>query len=194
MNRRSKSRAETPNWIHLDLKGVIPSVRQLKHWLSFFRECGFNGVLWEYEDRLPWQTWQGLHRPGYTIEQWREIWAHCRSLELLSVPLIQTHGHLEWLLQNGTFADWREAGHINELCPQQPDVLPRLKDWIDEVVSLHPDSPYICLGGDETWHLASCERCAEKAAGDPRGKQGVYLDHIGAVCDHAAAHGVRPML
>lgn len=41
------------NWLHLDLKGAIPSCDELLRWLAYFAGLGFNGIVWEYEDRLP---------------------------------------------------------------------------------------------------------------------------------------------
>lgn len=183
-----------PNWLHLDLKGCIPSEGALLTWLDFFAECGFNGIVWEYEDRIPWRTWPGTLRDGYTIEQWRRIWKHCEKLGLQVVPLIQSIGHMEWLLQHPQYAPLRENGRFNELCPSHPDTLPRLKRWIDEVIAIHPSIEYMHVGGDEPWNLATCPRCSERANSAATGKIAVYLDHVREVCEHLVRHSVRPLL
>ena len=59
---------------------------------------------------------------------------------------------------------------------------------------LHPDSRYIHLGADETWHLATCPQCRERAERDPRGKLGVYLDHVAPLCRYALGKGLRPLI
>lgn len=184
----------TPNWVHLDLKGVIPAADELLRWVDYLADCGFNGIVWEYEDRLPWRSWPGTFRPGYDRDTWRTIWDRCTRRSLEIVPLIQTHGHLEWALDHDRWASWCEAGHVNEVCPQHPDVLPHLMRWIDEVIELHPRSRYLHIGADEAWHLASCPKCQAKAAGSPNGRLGVYVDHIARLCEHVIARGVRPMI
>jgi len=184
----------SPNWVHLDLKGIIPNQPKLMEWVSFLADCGFDAVVWEFEDRLPWQIWPGTHRPGYGLDAWHEIWAHATSSGLANVPLIQTHGHLEWLLQHDDYEHWREAGHISELCPSQPGVRPALKQWIDEIAQLMPEAKHIVLGGDETWRLGTCTTCRARASSHPEGKAGLYLEHLSSVCKHAVHRGLRPMI
>lgn len=184
----------TPNWLHLDLKGILPSAQRLLAWIDFFADAGFNGVVWEYEDRLPWRTWPGTFRAGYTLEQWRQIWRRCAERGLEVVPLIQTQGHLEWLLKHERWSAWRENGCWNELCPQEPAVMPALEAWLDEVIELHPGVRYLNIGGDETWNVATCPACRAVAAQHPEGKMGVYLDHVQRVAQAAIDRGVRPMI
>lgn len=141
------------NWLHLDLKGAIPSVGKLLEQLEFWKDCGYDGIVWEYDDRIPWQSWPGTWRGGYTIQEQRRLMDACRKLELETVPLIQIQGHLEWLLKHERYSGWRENGVSSELCPLHPEVLPRLKKWIDEITTLHPGSRFLHLGADETWYM-----------------------------------------
>lgn len=182
------------NWLHLDLKGTIPSAAKLLAWIDWFTECGFNGIVFEYEDRIDWPCWPGVFRPGYNRDEWREIHSRCRKNGLEIVPLIQTHGHLEWLLKHEPYAYLRENGILSELCPSHPEALDRMRAFIDECIALHPDSRYIHLGADETWHLGSCPVCAAKAADDPRGRLGLYIDHVGPLCRHVLKQGRFPLV
>ena len=104
------------NWLHLDLKGAIPSVGKLLEQLEFWKDCGYDGIVWEYDDRIPWQSWPGTWRGGYTIQEQRRL-MDARKLELETVPLIQIQGHLEWLLKHERYSGWRENGVSSELCP-----------------------------------------------------------------------------
>ena len=182
------------NWLHLDCKGTMPSVGGLCRWLDRFAEQGFDGIVWEYENRLPWQNWPGTFEAGYSLAQWRQVWGHCRELGLAVMPLVQTLGHLEWLLKHETYAHLAEHGLTNALCPQHPQVLPRLIAWLDEVIDLHPDSALINLGADEVWALASCKRCRRVAERSGDGALGVYLEHVGRLCEHVVARGRRPAI
>jgi len=58
----SPSQPPRRNWLHLDLKGIIPTADRLLAWLDFFASCGFNGIVWEYEDRYDWQAFPDVAR------------------------------------------------------------------------------------------------------------------------------------
>ena len=182
-----------PNYLHLDLKGIIPRFERLLEWLDWFAACGFTGIVWEYEDRLDWESWPGLFRPGYTSAQWARIWKKCRELNLEVVPLVQTHGHLEWLLKHDRYAGWRENGCWNEICPRNAEAVAAIQAWLGEVRRLHPDSRYIHIGGDETWNLASCAECRHAAEGGD-GKLDLYLSHVSAMATHVIRAGARPIV
>ncbi len=163
------------NWIHLDLKGAIPAAADMLLWVDWLADAGFNGIVFEYEDRQRWQTWPGTFRAGYSVNEWEAIWKRCAERDLEVVPLIQTMGHLEWLLRHEEYAGFREGGLVDEICPSHPGIQRKLLEWIDEVAALHPESRHIHLGGDEVWQLASCGKCRERATGLPGGKIGLYL-------------------
>lgn len=183
-----------PNWIHIDLKGAIPDAASLRDWARFFAECGFNGIVWEYEDRLPWQTFPDTFRPGYDLEQWKSIWKTCGDHGLTIVPLVQTLGHLEWLLKHPAYAHLRENDCWNEWCPLHPEVPDRIKAWLDELIASHPRLSYVHLGGDETWNLATCPRCQAAAAKDADGAMGLYVGHLKRVAQTALQRGLRPLI
>ena len=185
---------DTQQFIHLDLKGTIPSEARLCDWLDWLSDLGFKGIVWEFDDRLPWRTWPGVHRPGYDIDAWKRILNHARKLDLQSVPLIQTFGHLEWLLKHDRYQSLREAGHYSVICPKHPDTLPKLTAWIDEVIELHSDSDIIHLGGDEVFRIATCPKCKAAADASPTGVMDVFHEHMLRVIDHVISRGKRPMI
>jgi len=183
-----------PNYLHLDMKGIIPQYPRILDWLAWFAACGYTGIVWEYEDRLAWESWPNTFRPGYSNEQWRCIWAKCRELGLEIIPLIQTHGHLEWLLKFDRYATWRENGCWNEICPRNPEAVKAMQAWIGEVRRLHPDSCYIHIGGDETWNLASCPACKQGAQDAADGKLDIYLRHLRGMAETVLRLGARPVI
>ena len=183
-----------PNWLHLDMKGAMPDEAALCGWLDWFAAQGVNGIVFEYEDRMAWRAWPGTYRPGLDDDAWQRVHAHGRSLGLEIVPLVQTLGHLEWLLKHDAYAHLREAHYWNQLCPLAPDARDRLTHWLDEVIERHSQSRFIHLGADETWNLASCERCAAQAQRSADGAMSLYIDHVRALCAHCEARGVRPLI
>ncbi len=95
------------NWVHLDLKGVVPSREGLLRWIEWLREAGFNGIVWEYEDRIPWESWPEAFRPGFPLDEWHGIWKRCEALGFEIVPLAPTLGHLAWLLSHPAYSHWQ---------------------------------------------------------------------------------------
>ena len=70
------------NWLHLDLKGAIPARDKMLEWLDFFAACGFNGIIFEYDDRIDWRSWPGTFRGGYDRDDLQALHRRCRELKL----------------------------------------------------------------------------------------------------------------
>lgn len=181
-------------FLHLDFKGIIPAEDYFKRFLEFFRECGFNGIVFEYDFRIKWDCWKGCSRNEIPKETIRELLDHAHRLGFETLPLIQTLGHLEWALVKEQYSHLREAEYIDELCPLNPDSAIQIRRFIDEVLEMHP-AEYIHLGGDEAWYLGSCKVCKAAAERDSeRGKLGAYMDYISEICRYVSSKGVRPMI
>jgi hypothetical protein len=41
----------------LDFKGVVPATEMLSEYLKYFMDCGFEGIIFEFDCRYQWQTW-----------------------------------------------------------------------------------------------------------------------------------------
>lgn len=183
------------SWLHLDLKGVVPSSRKFCVWLDYFKRCGFEEIVLEYDCRVEWDSWPGAALPRFTKDEIRGIVAYAAKIGLAVIPLVQIQGHLEWILKHERYAELRENDFVNELCPQHPKSAILIKTWINEVLELHPGINYIHLGADETWNLGSCEKCQEVINRNPeRGKMGIYVDHVSTICRHVIDKGLRPLI
>lgn len=187
-------RKKYQNWIHLDFKGMMPSKSRLLTWLEWLAARGVSGVVLEYEDRFPWETFSNTWRPGYNAKDWRDVHQHCADLGLEVIPFIQTFGHLEWLLKHEQWAHLRCANHINLLCPGHPDVRRLLESWINEVASMHPHGRFIHIGMDEVYHLGGCPACRAKAKKSKHGHAKLFLEHASNVCTLALAANRQPIL
>ena len=182
------------NYLHLDFKGAAPSARRVCDYLAYFRDCGFEGVVFEFDCRVPWHTWPAAGRPVYSKDEAAGIVARCRELGMEAVPLVQTLGHLEWILTRPVYAALREADSVGEACPSNAEFNQRVRAWIDEALELFGHPKMIHLGADEAYVMGECGACRARAAANPRGKAGLYIDHVGALCQYAAERGARPMI
>lgn len=181
-------------FLHLDFKGLLPSKEKFKEYIKFFKQCGYDGLVLEYDCRIKWDCWPGTAREQFTKDDIRELLDYAGELGLQTIPLMQSLGHLEWALAKEQYAYLREGEYIDEVCPLKPEAAEKIKSFVDEVLQLHP-SEFLHIGADETWYLGSCPECKKAAENDPvRGRMGGYVDFISDICRYVVAKGVRPMI
>lgn len=152
--------------VHLDLKGAAPKLEYLKKLLPFIKTFGATGLLMEYEDTFPFEGELKILRSkdAYTKRELLEFLAIAKELELTVIPLIQTFGHLEFVLKHKKYANLRETEKItSSICPLKNESKMLMKEIIRDVLKLHPDSEWIHLGGDEVWNLKSCAQCKKSS-------------------------------
>lgn len=144
--------AGSPVWVHLDMKGAPPTLEFLQALFPCLRRWGATGLLIEWEDMLPWAPPLDIaaHPDAYTAAEVRtrpnflrgmwpidapwlaavfsvcpqvaSILAAAAAQGLDVVPLVQTFGHLEFVLKHNSFAPYREdADSYMDLCPLHPD-------------------------------------------------------------------------
>lgn len=193
---KKEHQAGKMRYLHLDMKGILSSEEKIIKWFSYFKKCGFEGLVLEYDCRIDWDTWPGAAISLLTKDAVKRILAHAAELGLDVIPLIQVHGHIQWILKHDMYAHLRENGFINELCPLHPESAVLMRRWIDEVIEMHPDAKIIHLGSDETWNLGSCPKCMAAIESDRkrRDKMGIFTDHVSALCRYVAEKGMRPMI
>ncbi|XP_065351869.1 hexosaminidase D-like [Cloeon dipterum] len=149
--------------VHLDLKGAPPKLSFLRVLFPLIASAGANAVLIEYEDMFPFvnNLRNVSARNAYTKSDVQEINRMAAKSQLEVIPLVQTFGHLEFVLKLEEFAHFRESIDFpQEVCPNHPEVMTLIKDLVLQVRALHPESRYLHIGCDEVFHLAMCARCS----------------------------------
>ena len=151
------------NYLHIDFKGVTPLAEAWPRYLEHFAQLGYDGLILDLDCKYAWQTWPGATLDHYDKKDVENIVQTAKTLGFEVSLLIQSLGHLEWALQHERYADLREKGFINEICPCNEKAVQKIDAWIDEALALVPEAPYLHLGGDEVWHLCSCPECLKYA-------------------------------
>ena len=180
--------------IHLDLKGaplpidtLIAEIEQMAAW-------GINLLLIEYEDAFPYTFDPAIQaQTAYSQADIGRIVRTCKSLSVEVVPLVQTFGHLEYVLKHPRYAQLAQtAGSFASVDPTLPESRQLVLRLVDEFLAAHPDCRWLHLGGDEVWDLGEGERSRKRAA--EIGKDRLYLEHMMPIIEHVRARGVRPIL
>jgi hypothetical protein len=144
--------------VHLDLKGAPPKLNYLKELIPFIKKAGATGVLIEYEDFFPYKSELETIRNQnhYTNQELLQIFNLLGEHKLSLIPLIQTYGHLEFVLKLKQFANLREnSKHYQVITPCSNETYEKvLFRLIDQILEVHPDSlEYIHIGCDEVYHI-----------------------------------------
>ena len=151
--------------IHLDLKGAPPKMDYLLKILKLSRELGITGVLLEYEDMFPFhgKLAKVAATNHYNVSDIKMLIESCEQLNLDVIPLVQTFGHMEFILKLSDFAHLRDAEDMPEsICSCNDKAMPLLEEYIDQVMQLHPNVRYLHIGCDEVFHMGECESCVIK--------------------------------
>ncbi|XP_014468107.1 PREDICTED: hexosaminidase D isoform X1 [Dinoponera quadriceps] len=170
--------------VHLDLKGAPPKISYYNYLFPLLRKLGATGVLIEYEDMFPFtDSIEDVHAGNaYTRKDIAQIQSTAKKNELIVIPLIQTFGHMEFVLKLNKYRDFREVPHYPQvLCPMYNRTLPLIHEMIDQVVSAHPTSKYLHIGADEVYQIGECSRCLDVMAKKQWGKRQLFLEHVSTV-------------
>jgi Glycosyl hydrolase family 20, catalytic domain len=183
--------------VHLDFRSncLRPTMAYLHEALDLLAEAGYNAVVIEWEDKFPYAKHPELAtKETFSRREMAELVDHADRLGLATIPLIQSLGHVEYILKKPEYAALRErTGDISQFCPSEPGSFEVLRELVDELIDASPNTPYIHLGGDETWLLGSCPRCSARAA-QQDGLLGLYVDHMAKLVTHARDRGRIPLM
>ncbi|XP_068100411.1 hexosaminidase D-like isoform X2 [Hyperolius riggenbachi] len=172
--------------VHLDLKGAAPKVSYYEQIFPLFSKLGANGLLIEYEDMFPFTgELEVLKSPyAYSEEDLAKILHLAEMNNLEVVPLVQTFGHMEYVLKHDKYRRLREVERYpNSLNPHSTDSLPMLKMILSQVLDKHPMSSWVHIGSDEVFHLGEGQD-SKAWLNNNKGDLGkMFLSHLKSVVD-----------
>lgn len=185
----------------LPMRGMLLDLRMqtynLEYVLRFIRYLGYfkkNTLLIEYSDKFPYDGIYSEIRSSFAFNEddIRQIVDCCHENCITIIPMIQSFGHMEYLLRGASFYDLRESGqHDSQICPLHPDALEHIKTIYNQVMDYHIHSQDICIGGDEPCHLGECPKCA--AFVDKSSLGDLYVHHINALAEIIVDMGYKPI-
>lgn len=163
---------------------------------AYLRSCGrakINTLMMEYDTRFDHGKYQPANPWTFSDEDMKKIQS-CASEEGIElIPLIQTCGHLSFLLEQPSLAHLREEANVfDQLCPSKAESFEFVKELIDMYVEKHPGIRHLHIGGDETRQLGHCPTCADYVK--EHGKGGLYTRHMNKVIDYVCSKGLIPLV
>jgi len=162
--------------------------------ISSAAKLKLNTILFEFGPRFPFERHAAIRSPSaLTRSELRQIVAHARSLGITCIPLLQSLGHLNYLLRHDEYADIREEDeHRDQLCPTNERSFQIFTELAEEVLSFFPDTRFMHIGADETRRLGVCPRCRRQA--EESGTGSLYITHTNKVCSWLSNRGITPIL
>ncbi len=169
-------------------------IQALRSHVQTMAEMGLNTLLIEWEASFPYQKHAIIpNQYAYTSQEIKSFIGYCKTLGIDVIPLQQCFGHIEYILQHERYAHLREdQTDLCQLCPSKiEEALLEFKGIFKEIAEAHP-SPYIHIGGDETYLLGHCKVCQEKAK--EFGKSKLYVDYFKQIAEMVVKMGKRPLI
>lgn len=180
--------------VHLDLKGGTPTLPYLLSVLDHLSLLKINTVMVEYEDKVRYDRHPAIaSAAAFSKQDIRRFCEHARRRHIRVMPLLQCLGHVEYILKLPEYSEYRESDdHVQQWCPSKPETFELFTDLADELMDLHPQSPYFHIGGDEARQIGECPRCRSRVT--EVGKHRFYLEYITRVCKYVISRGRIPVL
>ena len=162
--------------VHFDLKGAAPKLEYLLRLIPLLREWGATGILIEYEDMFPYKDQlQIVPKPYcYTLNDIHRLQQAADNENLTFIPLVQTFGHMEFVLKHAKFEGLRETNNPISICPLHKAALNLVKSLVEQIVEAHEDLKYLHIGGDEVFNIGTCRTCQESNVSKPQ----LYRTHM----------------
>ncbi|XP_029933415.1 hexosaminidase D [Myripristis murdjan] len=172
--------------VHLDLKGAPPRPEYLHKLIELFSGLGADGLLVEYEDMFPYEgelkVLQATAHPAYSREEVLSIQDVAKSRGLEVIPLVQTFGHMEFVLKHRALWGLREVAHcLGTLNPHKEEGVKLVIEMLRQVVELHPDLHTLHIGADEVYLLGEGEESKLWLASPGRTVEQLFLSHVAKV-------------
>lgn len=185
-------------FVHLDLKGAPPTLKYLRQLFPVLKSLGATGLLMEYEDMFPyWGALDGIKAyNSYSVSEIAEIRRLAQESNLEIIPLVQTFGHMEFILKHESFKYLREVQPFPQaICPSNNQTYPLIQEMIDQVLTLHPNSKHIHIGCDEVYNIGECPRCQERLEKFLWNTENLFLNHAITITQYVKTrHNVQPIM
>jgi len=179
---------------HLDLRIQVMKMSALKEFAQHLKTGGVNTIIMEWEATYPFKNQPLIaNRYAYTREEVTDFVKYCNNLGIDVIPLQQSFGHVEYILRNIKYAELREDqkdySQVNPIKEKEAKAL--FTDLYKDLIATH-NSPYIHIGGDETYLLGHGEESKKKVA--EVGMARLYGDYIKMLCEVVVSLGKRPLV
>ena len=177
--------------LHFDMKAVIPKLDHALELIDIFAEQGFNTIILEFEDKFPFEATRGFHHPAaWSKDDFRRLAQHCKKCNVEIVPLMQSIGHLDYLLKYPAFQHLRDGGAMGttyQWCLALEASYELWQKMTDEILEVFPDTKTFHIGADECRMREPCQRCGEN-------KLDFYIKRVARCVEYIQSQNMKAVI
>ncbi|VDN81863.1 unnamed protein product [Brugia pahangi] len=148
-----------------------------------------DGILMEYEDMFPyWNELTVLKRTiAYSKTILKAILELASNNNLEVIPLVQTFGHMEFVLKHSKYSIYREDIFKHDtICPSDEGSWHLITEMLTQIRIMHPNAKRIHIGADEVYTIGQDFRCINRRMESLSFTvDHLKLDHISRVARYA---------
>ena len=167
--------------VHFDMKSMIPTAEYSLTLLDELAEQGINAVVVEFEDKFPFDVTAGIHHPAaWTKEEFRAFAKRCKERNIELIPLLQSIGHLDYLLKYPKFRNLRDGGPEGSSYQWCLAIEESYELWcamVEELLEVFPETTIFHIGADECRMNVPCELCEEN-------RLDLYVKRVARCCEY----------
>jgi len=155
-------------------RGQVSTLENFTRIIRFLAEHKMNTYMPYMEDLIRLDNYPaiGENRGALSKEELRELQAYAKQYHVEIIPIFQTLGHYENILNMEQYVKYAEYPGAASLNPQSEDSFEFLSNLLEEVVPLF-ESVYFHIGADESWDIG-------------KGASGKYVDRYDMATVHAS--------
>ncbi|MFK7692302.1 glycoside hydrolase family 20 zincin-like fold domain-containing protein [Paenibacillus sp. HJGM_3] len=182
-------------------RGVLVDLRfqsyRMNYLIDFVKRIAqykINVLSIEYSNKFPYRDRFAVIRDvnAFTTEEVDRFVACCRDHFIELIPMVQSFGHMEYVLHHDHFRYLREdPNYASQCCPLHEDSIEMTRELLGQIQETHKHSTKLFIGGDETFHLGKCPKCS--AFVDQQGKGGLYVHYVNQLADVVLELGLEPI-
>lgn len=175
--------------VHFDLKGAPPKLDYYEVLFGLLNRLKVNAVLMEYEDMFPYSDELSILRRNnsYSVTDLETILKLASDNNLEVIPLVQTFGHMQFVLKHQQYAVLRENFmKFDTICPSDNGSWHLITEMLRQVRALHPNSRRLHIGADEAYTIGKDFRCSNRLANELHSSTDrLKLEHITRIAKYA---------
>ncbi|XP_041370180.1 uncharacterized protein LOC121384051 isoform X2 [Gigantopelta aegis] len=183
--------------VHLDLKGASPKMSYLEKVLPLMAKLGATGLLIEYEDMFPYTDELSMlaAENAYSQKDIVRLLEVCRNNKLDVIPLVQTFGHMEFVLKHPEYKHLREQEKMPQvITPLKPESYTLISKMVGQMLAAHPDAEYLHIGSDEVYGLG--KGLTHELIIKGKKPEEIFLEHVAKVANlvRSVRNSVHPII
>ncbi len=173
-------------------RGQVSTMEDFRRIIRFLAEHKMNVYMPYMEDVFRFKRFPdiGRGRGALTAEEWRALQEYAVRYHVEVIPIFQTLGHFENILNMEPYVRYAEYPGAASLNPLDPEAFAFLKAMLEEVVPTF-SSKYFHMGADESWDIGLG---ASRKAAQRYGTGTVHARHYKKVYIYLKQKGKKVMM